>query len=155
MRAVHKISFCRYFSVQNCVHCTSCTLLPGTKFVHCSSGKIQILYTVLQHSNNISILSVQSRYCRDSHPNQGCTKCVQPGKYHWSTLLHKHVVKLSCPRFYHSNCDIFEKLSYQKIFILQHSFDVFWVRKIPFTRTPSRVPRRIFKIFPQLGQTFI
>ena len=40
-------------SVQNCVHCS------------------------LQH---IQMCRVQSRYCRDYHPDQGCTKCVQPGK---------------------------------------------------------------------------
>ena len=29
---------------------------------------------------NISRCRVQSRYCRDSYPDQGCTKSVQPGK---------------------------------------------------------------------------
>ena len=54
--------------------------------------RVQILYnavlaksefctlTALQHSYNISRWSVQSRYCRDSHPDQGCSMCVQPGK---------------------------------------------------------------------------
>ena len=35
-----------------------------------------ILYTALY---NMSRCRVQSRYWRDSHPDQGCTKRVQPG----------------------------------------------------------------------------
>ena len=41
--------------------------------------RVQNLYTAvaaksaLQHSYNISRRSVLSRYCRDSHPDQGCT----------------------------------------------------------------------------------
>ena len=37
-------------------------------------------FCTMQHSCNISRWSVQSRYCRDSHPDQVCTKRVQPGK---------------------------------------------------------------------------
>ena len=42
-----------------------------------------ILYTALPAFTalyNISRCRVQSRYCRDSHTDQGCTKRVQPGK---------------------------------------------------------------------------
>ena len=58
-------SKCRKCSVQNCVHCTSGIYCLVQNFVHCT------LY--------ISRCRVQSRYCRNSHPDQWCTKRVQPG----------------------------------------------------------------------------
>ena len=46
----------------------------------------KILYTALY---NIFRCRVQSRYCCDSHPDQGCTKCVQPGKKYFDAITKK------------------------------------------------------------------
>ena len=65
-------------------------LLQGTKrcilhFLHFTAGYTAIAakseFCTLHCSIhfNISRWSIQSRYCRDSHPDQGCTKHVQSG----------------------------------------------------------------------------
>ena len=58
--------------MQKCyfVLCTKNFALPVSTAVY------KILYTAFY---NISRCRVQSRYCHYSHPDQGCTKRVQPG----------------------------------------------------------------------------
>ena len=55
--------------------------------VNAGSAVYNILYPAVNSGRavhtvvyNISRCCLQSRYCRDSHPDQGCTKRVQPGK---------------------------------------------------------------------------
>ena len=82
---VHNIWIC--YKLQCTKFCTLHFqhLLP---FVHCTSGiycRVQ-KYTAVY---NISRCCVQSRYCRESHPDQGCTKRVQSGKSHWLHQLNQ------------------------------------------------------------------
>ena len=56
-------------------------LYPAVK---AGSAVYKILYTAVY---NISKCRVQSRYCRNSDPDQGCTKRVQPGKNNYQGEL--------------------------------------------------------------------
>ena len=72
-------------------------LYKGASSLPVFTGGYNMLYTAVY---NISRCHVQSRYCCDSHPDQGCTKRVQPGKYYECKVLHDvEITNFELPTF--------------------------------------------------------
>ena len=72
--------------------------------VHDWKWHFRILYPALEQFYYISRCPVQFIYWRDSHPDQVCTKRVQPGKYFFCDISRKRLIL----------CEIFSVLGCRK-----------------------------------------